>query len=191
MANQLHKLGYSLSQAFRTAWKRVKESMTCRVSGVKWISPFPVWLRFCFPFRYSRLLSLDLFCLFLALAENQKIWRYTLRETEPTNTTDLQLPLWSASRTWAMRISDTCRKGFPRAWRQFLTTSAASRISRRIPCRSWILSPASTLFWMPGIRISDTCRKGFPRAWRQSLIRGYRWKPAWCRLSAPLPDKRE
>ena len=34
MANQLHKLGYSLSQAFRTAWRRVKESMTCRVSGV-------------------------------------------------------------------------------------------------------------------------------------------------------------
>lgn len=34
MANQLHKLGYSLSQAFRTAWKRVKESMTCKVSGV-------------------------------------------------------------------------------------------------------------------------------------------------------------
>ena len=34
MANQLHKLGYSLSQAFRTAWKRVKQSMTCRVSGV-------------------------------------------------------------------------------------------------------------------------------------------------------------
>lgn len=23
MANQLHKLGYSLSQAFKTAWKRV------------------------------------------------------------------------------------------------------------------------------------------------------------------------
>lgn len=34
MANQLHKLGYSLSNAFKTAWKRVKESMTCRVSGV-------------------------------------------------------------------------------------------------------------------------------------------------------------
>ncbi len=34
MANQLHKLRYSLSQAFKTAWKRVKESMTCRVSGV-------------------------------------------------------------------------------------------------------------------------------------------------------------
>lgn len=34
MANQLRKLGYSLSLAFRTAWKRVKESMTCRVSGV-------------------------------------------------------------------------------------------------------------------------------------------------------------
>lgn len=34
MANQLHKLGYSLSQAFKTAWKRVKNSMTCRVSGV-------------------------------------------------------------------------------------------------------------------------------------------------------------
>lgn len=34
MANQLHKLGYSLSNAFRTAWKRIKETMTCRVSGV-------------------------------------------------------------------------------------------------------------------------------------------------------------
>lgn len=34
MANQLHKPGYSLSQAFRTAWKRVKESMTCNVSGM-------------------------------------------------------------------------------------------------------------------------------------------------------------
>ncbi len=34
MANQLHKLGYSLSNAFRTAWRRIKESMTCRVSGV-------------------------------------------------------------------------------------------------------------------------------------------------------------
>ncbi len=34
MANQLHKLGYSLSQAFKTAWRRVKASTTCRVSGV-------------------------------------------------------------------------------------------------------------------------------------------------------------
>ncbi len=34
MANQLHKLGYSLSNAFRTAWRRIKGSMTCRVSGV-------------------------------------------------------------------------------------------------------------------------------------------------------------
>lgn len=34
MANQLHKLGYSLSQAFKTAWKRVKNSMKCKVSGV-------------------------------------------------------------------------------------------------------------------------------------------------------------
>ncbi len=34
MANQLHKLGYSLSQAFKTAWRRVKKSMTCRVFGV-------------------------------------------------------------------------------------------------------------------------------------------------------------
>lgn len=34
MANQLHKLGYSLSNAFRTAWRRIKASMTCRVSGV-------------------------------------------------------------------------------------------------------------------------------------------------------------
>lgn len=34
MANQLHKLGYSLSQAFKTAWKRVKNSMKCRVAGV-------------------------------------------------------------------------------------------------------------------------------------------------------------
>ena len=34
MANQLHKLGYSLSQAFKTAWRRVKMSITCKVSGV-------------------------------------------------------------------------------------------------------------------------------------------------------------
>ena len=34
MANQLHKLGYSSSQAFKTAWKRVKNSMKCRVAGV-------------------------------------------------------------------------------------------------------------------------------------------------------------
>ena len=34
MANQLHKLGYSLSHAFTAAWKRVKESMTCKLSGV-------------------------------------------------------------------------------------------------------------------------------------------------------------
>ncbi len=34
MANQLHKLSYSLSQAFKTAWKWIKASMTCRVSGV-------------------------------------------------------------------------------------------------------------------------------------------------------------
>ena len=34
MANQLRKLGYSLSQAFRTAWRRVKDGMKVRVSGV-------------------------------------------------------------------------------------------------------------------------------------------------------------
>lgn len=34
MANQLHKLGYSLSQAFRTAWRRVKGGMRIRVSCV-------------------------------------------------------------------------------------------------------------------------------------------------------------
>ena len=34
MANQFRKLGYSLSNAFKTAWRRIKESMTCRVSGV-------------------------------------------------------------------------------------------------------------------------------------------------------------
>ena len=33
MANQLHKLGNSLSNAFRTAWRRIKASMTCQVSG--------------------------------------------------------------------------------------------------------------------------------------------------------------
>lgn len=38
MANQLHKLGYSLSQAFKTAWKRIKGSMICRVSGVTYES---------------------------------------------------------------------------------------------------------------------------------------------------------
>ena len=34
MANQLRKLGYSLSQAFRAAWRRVKDGMKVRVSGV-------------------------------------------------------------------------------------------------------------------------------------------------------------
>lgn len=34
MANQLRKLGYSLSNAFRTAWRRVKGGMKVRVSGV-------------------------------------------------------------------------------------------------------------------------------------------------------------
>lgn len=34
MANQLHKLGYSLSQAFKTAWRHVKMFITCKVSGV-------------------------------------------------------------------------------------------------------------------------------------------------------------
>lgn len=33
MANELRKEGYSLSQAFRKAWKRVKESMTIRAAG--------------------------------------------------------------------------------------------------------------------------------------------------------------
>lgn len=27
MANQLHKLGYSLSKAFKTAWRRIKEGI--------------------------------------------------------------------------------------------------------------------------------------------------------------------
>ena len=34
MANRLHKLGYSLSQAFKTAWKRIKEGMTVKAAGV-------------------------------------------------------------------------------------------------------------------------------------------------------------
>lgn len=34
MANELKKTGYSLSQAFRKAWKRVKLSMTIRAAGV-------------------------------------------------------------------------------------------------------------------------------------------------------------
>lgn len=34
MANQLRKLGYTLSKAFQTAWRRVKENMNCRVAGV-------------------------------------------------------------------------------------------------------------------------------------------------------------
>lgn len=33
MGNELRKEGYSLSQAFRKAWKRVKESMTIRAAG--------------------------------------------------------------------------------------------------------------------------------------------------------------
>lgn len=34
MANELKKAGYSLSQAFKKAWKRVKLSMTIRAAGV-------------------------------------------------------------------------------------------------------------------------------------------------------------
>ncbi len=33
MANQLKKSGYSLSDAFRKSWKRVKQSMTVRAAG--------------------------------------------------------------------------------------------------------------------------------------------------------------
>lgn len=34
MANQLRKLGYTLSKAFKTAWRRIKEGMTIKVQGV-------------------------------------------------------------------------------------------------------------------------------------------------------------
>lgn len=34
MANQLHRLGYTLSKAFSTAWRRVKEGMTVKAQGV-------------------------------------------------------------------------------------------------------------------------------------------------------------
>ena len=34
MANELKKAGYSLSQAFRKAWRRIKLSMTIRAAGV-------------------------------------------------------------------------------------------------------------------------------------------------------------
>lgn len=33
MANELHKYGYSLSVAFKKAWKRIKNTMTFRVVG--------------------------------------------------------------------------------------------------------------------------------------------------------------
>jgi len=33
MANELHKTGLTLSQAFKKAWRRVKESMTIRAAG--------------------------------------------------------------------------------------------------------------------------------------------------------------
>ncbi|MDD4371869.1 MAG: HIRAN domain-containing protein [Anaerostipes sp.] len=33
MANKLHKLGYTLSAAFKKAWRRVKQSMTMKVYG--------------------------------------------------------------------------------------------------------------------------------------------------------------
>jgi len=33
MANELRKAGYTLAQAFRKAWRRVKESMTVRATG--------------------------------------------------------------------------------------------------------------------------------------------------------------
>lgn len=51
MANELKKSGYSLSQAFRKAWKRVKLSMTIRAAGtmaenrqerLKFLQQFPV-----------------------------------------------------------------------------------------------------------------------------------------------------
>lgn len=34
MANELRKKGLTLSQAFKKAWRRIKESMTLRVAGV-------------------------------------------------------------------------------------------------------------------------------------------------------------
>lgn len=34
MANELHKLGYTLSKAFKTAWRRIKEGMTVKAAGV-------------------------------------------------------------------------------------------------------------------------------------------------------------
>lgn len=34
MANELRKLGYSLAEAFRKAWKRIKEGMVVRAVGV-------------------------------------------------------------------------------------------------------------------------------------------------------------
>lgn len=34
MANQLRKLGYTLSKAFKTAWARVKEGITVKAAGV-------------------------------------------------------------------------------------------------------------------------------------------------------------
>ena len=33
MANELHKAGLTLSEAFKKAWRRVKDSMTLRVAG--------------------------------------------------------------------------------------------------------------------------------------------------------------
>ena len=34
MANELRKLGYTLSKAFKTAWERIKEGMTVKAAGV-------------------------------------------------------------------------------------------------------------------------------------------------------------
>lgn len=34
MANQLRKLGYTLSKAFKTAWRRIKEGITVKAAGV-------------------------------------------------------------------------------------------------------------------------------------------------------------
>lgn len=33
MANQLHKVGMTLSEAFRKAWRRIKQTMTIRAAG--------------------------------------------------------------------------------------------------------------------------------------------------------------
>lgn len=61
MANQLHKLGYSLSQAFKTAWKRVKNSMKCRVASVTYEKRQQYEILYCCRCLFYKMICVKIF----------------------------------------------------------------------------------------------------------------------------------